>query len=108
MNIYLASKKSQQSKFFDELAKSKNFDPLDAEKWYSLGRKDIKRALCLSNYCTSLFSHFILQAKTIILKYYDNSRVKALIKLYPELNLKKENFAKSKIIYCSRSLIHPL
>jgi hypothetical protein len=38
-------------RFFVRLAKSKNFDPLDAEKWYSITHKDILRAvsslLCL-------------------------------------------------------------
>jgi hypothetical protein len=28
-------------KLTDEFAKSKNFNPLDAEKWYSLKEKDI-------------------------------------------------------------------
>jgi hypothetical protein len=31
--------------FFVEVAKSKNFDPLDAEKWYSISRKDILEAV---------------------------------------------------------------
>jgi hypothetical protein len=31
--------------FFVELAKSKNFDTSDAEKWYSITRKDILQAV---------------------------------------------------------------
>jgi hypothetical protein len=29
-------------KIFGELAKSKNFDPLDIEKWYTIKKSDIK------------------------------------------------------------------
>jgi 8-oxo-dGTP pyrophosphatase MutT (NUDIX family) len=31
----------KREKFFVELAKSRNFDPLDVEKWYSIKKKDI-------------------------------------------------------------------
>jgi hypothetical protein len=31
--------------FFIEIANSKNFDPLDAEKWYSITRQDILQAV---------------------------------------------------------------
>jgi hypothetical protein len=34
--------KAQHRKFFDAFAKSKGFDPLQTEKWYSISRKHIK------------------------------------------------------------------
>jgi hypothetical protein len=37
------AKPEQQRKFFDEFAKSKNFNSMDAEKWYSVTRKEIRR-----------------------------------------------------------------
>jgi hypothetical protein len=30
-------------KFFDEFARSKNFDPLDAEQWYSITKTEIQK-----------------------------------------------------------------
>jgi hypothetical protein len=32
-------------KFFVDLAKSKKFDPLDAEKWYTISHKEILQAV---------------------------------------------------------------
>ncbi len=32
-------------KFFDEFAKSKNFNPLDSERWYAVTKKEILRAV---------------------------------------------------------------
>jgi len=69
----------QQREFFDKFAISKQFDPLDPEKWYSTSYKDIIRA-----------------GGGSILTYFKSSHITALIKLYPELILKKENFYNSK------------
>jgi hypothetical protein len=44
----------QQRKFFDEYAVSKQFDPLDAEKWYSISKKDIIRAVSICGFCNAL------------------------------------------------------
>jgi len=65
----------QHRKFFDKFAQSKQFDPLDAEKWYSITRKEITSA-----------------GGRGALSYYEDSHIKALVELYPELNLKKDNF----------------
>jgi len=70
----------KQRKFFDEFARSKKFDPLDADKWFSVSHYDIRKAGG---------SHLLYQ-------YYNGSHIKALVKAYPELMLKKENFWKSK------------
>jgi len=69
-----------QRKFFDGFARSKNFNPLDAEKWYSVTCKEIVRA-----------------GGKGLLHYYNGSHIKALVKLYPELMLKKRNFLMSKM-----------
>jgi len=60
-------------KFFDRFADSKQFDPLDAEKWYSISKQDIKQA-----------------GGNSILTRYEGSHFKALKKLYPELVWRKE------------------
>jgi len=68
---------AKQRKFFDNYAKSKNFNPLDAEKWYSVTHYQIIRA-----------------GGNSLLRYYNRSHIEALVKLYPELMLKKKNFVK--------------
>jgi len=77
--IFLSTKKwkevKNQRKFFDEFARSKNFNPLDAEKWYSVSRKEIRRT-----------------GGSGLLNYYKGSHIKALKKLYPELVWKKGKF----------------
>jgi hypothetical protein len=40
-------KVNERRKFFDEFAKSKNFDPLDAERWYSISGREIIKAVSL-------------------------------------------------------------
>jgi len=35
----------ERKKFFDWFARSQKFNPLDAEKWYSVSYDDIKRAV---------------------------------------------------------------
>ena len=37
----------QRRLFFDNLARSKNFDPLNVEKWYSVSVKDVLKAVFL-------------------------------------------------------------
>jgi len=71
----------QRRKFFDDFAKSKQFNPLDAEKWYITTLRDITSA-----------------GGRGVLKYYEGSHVKALIKLYPELMLKHEHFFQSRLL----------
>jgi len=68
-----------QRKFFDTFATSNHFNPLDAENWYSVAYKEIVKA-----------------GGQRLLEYYNGSHIKALVKLYPELNLKKGNFFQSK------------
>jgi hypothetical protein len=38
-------KVENRRKFFDEFAKSQNFHPLDAEKWYRVTGQQIKKAV---------------------------------------------------------------
>jgi len=70
---------ANQRNFFERFARSKKFNPLDAENWYSVTHKEIIRA-----------------GGGGVLNYYHGSHVKALVKLYPELMLKRENFWKSR------------
>jgi len=73
-------KPKQRREFLDEFAKSKKFDPLDAEKWYSIFKKDIINA-----------------GGRGILLYYKGSHVRALTQLYPELKLQKQKFPFSRL-----------
>jgi len=66
-----------QRKFFDAFARSQKFNPLSTKNWYSVTRNEIIRA-----------------GGCGLLQYYNGSHIKALVKLYPELMLKKENFVK--------------
>jgi len=68
-----------QRKFFDEFARSKNFNPLDAKNWYSVTHNEIIRA-----------------GGSVLLDYYNNSHIEALMNLYPELKLKNRYFLKFK------------
>jgi len=81
---FLNSKKGwkslgNQRKFFDDFARSKNFNPLDSGNWYFITCKDVRRA-----------------GGNGLLKYYNGSHVRALVKLYPELMLRKESFFQFK------------
>ena len=44
---------ARRRSFFDNFARSHNFDPLDAEKWYSFTKKDITDVV--SSFIFSLF-----------------------------------------------------
>jgi hypothetical protein len=88
-------------KFFFQFAKSKNSDPLDAEKWYSISRKDLLEAVCpflLHQYASNLFRY---QGGKFVIKHYGN-RVTALRKVFPELNLKPEKFYQYKGVFSIR------
>jgi hypothetical protein len=79
--------------FFDDFAKLKKFDPLDAVKWHSITRNEIVKAVC--RICLSALvriNHWFQQNGKDILKSYQQSHIKALMCVYPELKLKKENF----------------
>jgi len=62
--------------FFDNFAKSRGFNPLDPQLWYSVGRFNI-----FNSGGVSLLHHF------------GGSYMRALIVAYPELNLKLQNFS---------------
>jgi hypothetical protein len=84
-------------KFFDEFAKSKNFDPLDAKMWYSISGNEIRKfVVSILNHYLSLpfFKLFltIVKGGNVMLSYVDGSYIDALIKVYPELKLRRENF----------------
>jgi hypothetical protein len=85
----------RQRKFFDEFAKSNNFSPLDADKWYLVTLQQIRKAVCVKNK-NVLISYFVFKGGRKLLFNYNHSHVKALILLYPELHLKKANFSCSK------------
>ncbi len=42
-------KLSQQRKFLDDFAKSRQFDPLDPENWYLVEKKDIMQAVSIAH-----------------------------------------------------------
>jgi len=65
-----------QRRFFDSFARSKKYNPLHAEKWYSVTHNEIIRA-----------------GGWGVLNYYNGSHMEALVKLYPELMLEKGNFS---------------
>jgi len=69
----------ERRKFFDEFATSKQFDPLDSGKWYSVTRRDILKA-----------------GGRGVLPYYEDSHITALAEVYPELKLKRDCFFGSK------------
>jgi len=68
-----------QRKFFDDFARSKKFNPLDASVWYSILLRDILKA-----------------GGSGLLEYHKKSHIRALIKLYPELMLQKSSFINVK------------
>jgi len=67
-------------RFFDKFANSRQFNPLDSQKWYAISKKDLIKA----------------GGSGILNVYYKGSYIKALTKVYPELSLQKKNFLGSK------------
>jgi len=70
---FLKSKKGwkspeNQRKFLDTFARSKKFNPMDAENWHYVTHDEIVRA-----------------GGSSLVGYYNGSLIKALVKLYPEL-----------------------
>jgi len=70
----------KQRAFFDEFARAKHLNPLDAEKWYSVSHTEILKA-----------------GGESLIAYYNRSHIKALMVLYPELMLKEESFLLFKV-----------
>jgi len=68
----------KEENFFDQFAISKDFNPLDSEKWYFISKKEVKSAGGLG-----------------ILEYYNGSHIRAITQLYPELMLQGEKFLNS-------------
>jgi len=99
-------------KFLEEFAMHSNFNPLDAEKWGSVTRREIMQAggqrlvLKYGSHIKALmklypelrlnFLEIIRAGGSGLLKYYNGSHVKALMELNPELRLKKEKKLRSK------------
>jgi hypothetical protein len=101
-------KPDQRRMFLDHFAKFRNFDPLDAEKWYSITRNQLVKAVRFSTcplICNlHLMFCFDSQGGIGVLNYYGRSFVKALVALYPELKLRRESFFQSKgKVLCSET-----
>jgi len=64
---------ANQRKFLEGFARINKFNLWDAEKWSSFNRDEIRKA-----------------GGSGLLKYNNGSHIKALMKLYPELILKKK------------------
>eukprot|EP00026_Physarum_polycephalum_P001092 Phypoly_transcript_01093.p1 GENE.Phypoly_transcript_01093~~Phypoly_transcript_01093.p1 ORF type:complete len:1197 (+),score=192.21 Phypoly_transcript_01093:78-3668(+) len=62
--------------FFEVLAQKKGMDPLEPEDWYSLDPKEIIK----------------FKSAKVVLSFYDGNYVKALLHLFPELDLEKDRF----------------
>jgi hypothetical protein len=83
--------------FFDKFAKAKKFNPLDADKWYSITRNEVLHAvswiiiLIYKSFCEPFF-----QGGKGILQYYGRSHIRALRALYPELKLSPDKFLRFK------------
>jgi len=67
--------------FFDNLAKQKGIDPLIPQSWSSVSVCDIKKT----------------KGGSAVLRYYGESRCKALISLYSGLGFNKENLKTKKL-----------
>jgi len=71
--------KSVQKEFFNVLAEKLNFDPLDAHGWYKVTSQDVLKR----------------KGGTRITSYFDNSHIKALLHVYPNLGLDPAKFQNS-------------
>jgi hypothetical protein len=89
-------KEEQRKKFFDELAKAKNFSPLDAEKWYSVTTREVQRAVSIND-ATSEESHLQSQGGGGVLDYYGGSVYKAITSLYPEIVITGKKFQAKRV-----------
>jgi hypothetical protein len=88
--------------FLDNFAKQRGLDPLERSTWSNLKRRHIVQAkVCfISFFCIySIFYFFFLFYVLSIfmqggglLRYHQNSHTRAVIDLYPELNLSVEDF----------------
>jgi len=76
----------------DGFATSKKFNPLDAENWYSVTHSEIRRAV--SVYIITSFVLILFKGGRTLFNYYNGSHIEALVKLYPELLLKKRKFSR--------------
>jgi hypothetical protein len=95
----------QRRKFFDDLANSKQFDPLNAENWYSITQKDIcgtpvsivvvdplKFTFEMILHWKSFRTNSYRKGGYGVIGYYNGSYTASLIHLYPELKLEKSKF----------------
>jgi len=82
-------------------AKANNFDPLVADCWYYVSRKQfLLYTVCIPLYLFPLLDILnLLKGGRGVVKYYDNSLIEAIIDLFPELSLEKSKFASVPRIY---------
>jgi hypothetical protein len=86
----------KRRKYLDEFAKSNKFDPLDADKWYTVSNRDIAQAVSFLEILAFYLTLFYFKGGNKVLLFYDRSHINALIALYPELKLNRGNFTKFK------------
>jgi hypothetical protein len=66
-------RQSERRRFFDEFAHSKKFDPLDAEKWYSVTYTQIINSVCyLIWFWRVQLTYFKREGKEYLMELYSN------------------------------------
>lgn len=78
--------------FFENFARSKGFDPLQASRWYSVTIADLAGVKVNIN-SHVLYSQF--QGATTVLRHYNKSIPAALMDVFPDIGLEKKKFQSS-------------
>lgn len=99
-----------QKHFFDEIAKSRNFDPLSARHWHFVTKRDVLRTkvnkyfYCYYYFLLFCYLFFIIcfflffgiyvywQGGMGLLHHYKGSHVRALMAVYPDIGLNPRMF----------------
>jgi len=74
--LFVDISRRSRREFFDKIAENMGFDPLDASRWYGISAREL---LSRGN-------------ATRVLRHHGSSHIKALVDLYPELNLVASKF----------------
>lgn len=78
-------------------AKDHQFDPLIAQNWYSVLRKDVKAYEVQSNFKFKIYKNlYLMQGGLQLVEKYGGSLLQSVKALFPEIGFSKSDYLASK------------
>lgn len=96
-NVNTTTDSAKYREYLELYAKVHKFDPLIPDNWYPITNKQIREfKVCSEHTKEKLTIRF--QSLRPVLESYDGNHIEALVKIFPEIGLRRKKFNPSNVL----------